>query len=331
MLSKHAKSPCCRARVRRFGGKRRQCVRCRRTWTIRPKKRGRPLKRAPPNLLDAVFREGYALRYLAQRRGHLTPQTFRHRFRQALRRFVARPRTIKLPRGSLILLLDGIRFQFAGRTWVLYQLALKSCHGKTAIFLDPTLLEGREGAKNWEQIILAIPAKVRARIRGVVVDNLRGMELLAKRHRWALQLCQFHLIMKLQVHPRWQRRALKGGNIRFEIYRLVREALTASEGPELDSLLQQLHLIAKTSGATRRIRAMVREFIRCAAYYRTCRKYPKLGLPATTNAVESMNCIVRDLLRRNRSASSPEALHLWATALIRHRSMIACNGKTSTD
>jgi hypothetical protein len=152
------------------------------------------------------------------------------------------------------------------------------------------------------------------------------MGILTRRHGWALQLCQFHLIMKLQVHPRWQRRALKGGNIRFEIYRLVREALDAPEGARLDSALQQLGQIARTSGATYRIRAMVREFVRCADYYRTCRKHPELGLPATTNAIESMNCLVRDLLRRNRSASSPRALHLWATALIRHRSLITCNG-----
>ena len=226
MLSKHANSSCCRVRIRRFGGKRRQCARCKRTWTIRPKKRGRPLKRAPPNLLDAVFRKGYALRYLAQRRSHLTPPAFRHRFRQALRSFIARPRDLRLPSGPLILLLDGIRFQFSGRIWVLYQLAFKSCRGETAYFLDPVLLEGREGAMNWERIIVTIPLKVRARIRGVVVDNLCGLGLVIRRHGWALQLCQFHLIMKLQVHPRWQRRALKGGNIRFEIY--LQKALNSS-------------------------------------------------------------------------------------------------------
>lgn len=327
MPSKHAKSSCCRVRIRRFGGRRRQCARCKRTWTIRPKKRGRPIKRAPPNLLDAVFREGYSLRFLTQRRAHLTPPAFRHRFRQALRRFVARPRTIKLPSGPLILLLDGIRFQFSGHAWVLYQLALKPCRGKTAYFLDPVLLEGREGAKNWERIISAIPEKIRDRIHGVVVDNTRGMENITERHGWVLQLCQFHLIMKLQVHPLWQRRALKGGNVRFEIYRLVRQALDASEGPQLDSAIQQLGEIATTACGAPRIRMMVREFLRCASYYRTCRKHPELGLPATTNAIESMNCLVRDLLRRNRCASSPQALHLWATALIRHRPTIICNGK----
>jgi len=223
------------------------------------------------------------------------------------------------------LLLDGIRFQFKGRPWVLYQTALKSCRGKVAVFRDPELLEGVEGALKWERVIARIPPRLSARIRGVVVDNLRGMELLTDRHRWVLQLCQFHLILKLQVHPKWQRRALRGGQARHEIYRLVRQALSADDGRPLDLVLQQLSLLAQAPHVTRRIRATVREFIRCASYYRAYRVHPALGLPTTTNAVESMNSIIRDLLRRNRSASSVKALLLWATALIRHRPKIACN------
>lgn len=223
--------------------------------------------------------------------------------------------------------MDGIRFQFSGRPWVLYQRALKPCRGKTAVFLDPVLLEGKEGAWNWESLISAIPMPIQARIRGIVVDNIRGIEHLAQRHGWILQLCQFHLIMKLQVHPRWQRRALKGGNIRFELYRLVRLALDAPEGPDLDAVLKQISGLLKTRCGTRRIKMMIREFLRCVGFYRAWRTHPQLGMPATTNAVESMNSIIRDMFRRNRSASSPKALQLWATARVRHRSKIVCNGK----
>ena len=311
----------------RFGKRRRQCKCCKKTWSIRPKKRGRPAKPAPTRLLDAVFRQGYALRYLARRSPNLTAPTFRHRFRQALRRFVACPRKLKSPRGQLILLLDGIRFNFAGRPWVLYQRALKPCRGRTAVFLDPVLLEGLEGAWKWESLISKIPVRTRARIRGIVVDNTRGMDKLAQRHGWVLQLCQFHLIMKLQVPPRWQRRALKGGSVRFEIYRLVRKALDAPEGPKLQCTLAKLTDLLKSPCGTRRVKMMIREFLRGVKFYRTWRTHPHLGMPATTNTVESMNSIVRDMLRRNRSASSPRALQLWATALVRHRSRIVCNGK----
>jgi hypothetical protein len=73
---------------------------------------------------------------------------------------------------------------------------------------------------------------------------------------------------------------------------------------------------------------MVREFLRCVGFYRTCRTHPELGLPSTTNAVEAMGGLVRDLLRRDRAGSSKRALLLWTTALIRMRPHIVCNGKS---
>ena len=76
-----------------------------------------------------------------------------------------------------------------------------------------------------------------------------------------------------------------------------------------------------------RIQAMVREFIQSIKYYRAYQIHSKLNLPTTTNTVEAMCCIVRDLLRRNRCASSPKSLLQWTTALIRLRKELKCNGK----
>ena len=52
-----------------------------------------------------------------------------------------------------------------------------------------------------------------------------------------------------------------------------------------------------------------------------------LNLPTTTGSVEAMNRRVRDLMRQTRSIKSPQALQLWATAMIRMRPAITCNGK----
>jgi hypothetical protein len=277
-------------------------------------------------LTDALLNK-YTLRQLAQRRARLALPTFRYRFRQALHRFVTRPGPQQIPRGPLVLLADGLWFQFEGKPWVLYLTALKPCAGKAAFFLDPLLIAGKEGATRWEQAFAAIPAQARARIRALVVDNLRGMHLVANRRRWVLQLCHFHLILKLQVHRRGPRRALKGGTVREEIYHLIRKALDLPEGPRLKSVLGHLHRLAQTSCGTRRMQAVVREFLDCLTYYRTYRTHPALGLPTTTNTVESMGGLIRDLLRRSRAASSPRSLLLWATALIRLRPEIICNGK----
>jgi len=75
------------------------------------------------------------------------------------------------------------------------------------------------------------------------------------------------------------------------------------------------------------IRMIVREFLRRIDHFRAYRKYPKLHLPTTTGSVEAMNRIIRDLMRQTRSVRSPQALQLWATALIRMRPTIMCNGK----
>jgi hypothetical protein len=202
-------------------------------------------------------------------------------------------------------------------------MALRARDGEAATFIDPVLLEGSEGARNWERAILTIPSAVQARIAAIVVDNLRGVDVLARRHAWALQLCQFHMLLKLQVRRRGPRRALKGGKIRSEIYGLIRHALECPDDPDL----RRLHMLVKTSCGTNRIRAMVREFLACIEFYRTYRQRPELHLPTTTNAVESMGSRIRDLLRRNRCASSPRALHAWATAFTRLNSNVLCNGK----
>ena len=261
----------------------------------------------------------------------LSAPALRYRFRRALARYTKGQRTYRIPHGPLVLLADGMRFQFAGKPWVLYLTALKPCLGANAIFLDPLLIPGKEGAMRWEQAFAAIPKRTGSRISGLVVDNLNGMQKIAKRQGWVLQLCQFHLIHKLQYHRRGPRRALKGGWIREQIYQLVRGALELPEGPRLDGTLTALRHRSRGDCGTRRMQATLREFLACLEHYRAYRAHPRLGMPATTNVMESMCGIIRDMLRRSRSANNPASLLQWATALIRLHPKLVCNGRNSTD
>ena len=327
MKTQHVKSPCCRSKIRCFGHRRRQCAGCLRTWTVRPRKRGRPAVRMAYRILKQVFLEGCTLRHLAQRGSELTLSGFRHRFRQALRRLTARPYPHRLPRGPLILVADGLWFYFRDKPWILYLTAVKSPAKDIAFFLDPILLPGREGARKWKRVLARLPSPIRGRIRAVVVDNLPGMKNLAEHYDWILQLCHFHLILKLQTQRGRQRRALLGGSVREDLYRLIRQGLEAPPGPSLHRATQRLRHLAQTSCGTQRIHGIILEFLHSIDYYRAFRIYPDLHLPVTTNAAESMASIIRNLLRRNRCASSPNALWLWATALIRMRPKVVCNGK----
>ena len=327
MDTKQAKSHCCYAQIYRYGHRRRQCSSCKRTWTIRPKKRGRPHVRISDNVLKQVFLEKYTLIHLLRRRPGVHILSFRHRFRQTLRRFVNRPNPQKLPPGPLILLADGLWFHFHNKPWILYLTALRSCSDTTAVFLDPVLLPGKEGAEKWRQVFAAIPAEPRSRIRALVVDNLQGMKLIAQEEGWILQLCHFHLILKLQIQRGRERYALKGGSVREEIYQLILQALETHDESQLSSLLLRLSRLAQASCGTKRIQAAVREFLHSIRYYRAYWAHPELNMPTTTNTVESMCCILRDLLRRNRCASNPRSLLQWTTAQIRMRHKLTCNGK----
>jgi len=325
MNSMHVKSPCCGTRVRRFGRRRRQCVCCKRTWTIRPKKRGRPLHRATPTILRRVFEGGFTLRQLAALRPSVALPTYRYRFRQALKRFVARPSPQPLPPGPLVLLADGLWFQFKGQPWVLYLTALKPCHGDHAVFLDPVLIAGTEKPARWEQALANIPQAATERIRAIVVDNLPGMRRLAHQHGWVLQLCHFHLLLKLYGKRGSRPHALRGGPVREELNQYIRQVLELPDGTTLDATLQRLRRLAQTDCGTARIQMTVRAFLRDLEFYRSYLQYPQLGLPQTTNTVESMGRLIREMFRRNRAGSNPDSTLRWATAFIRIRPTVTCN------
>lgn len=253
---------------------------------------------------------------------------YRYRFRQALRRFVRRPSPQKVPHGPLVLLADGLWFEFDGIPWVLYLTALKPCRANHATFLDPLLLPGREGATRWQQAVAAIPAKARNRIRAIVADNLPGMRKLAHQHRCELQLCHFHLLLKLMARRGSVRYVLRGGRVRDEIHKLVRDALTLPDGPRLTRALKRLRQLSLGDCGTLRMQTTVREFLTNLRFYRTYRNHPSFGLPHTTNVVESMCRLIREMFRSSRAGSNPNAALLWATAFIRLRSTLVCNGHT---
>lgn len=326
MKFQHAKSPCCGARIRGFGPKRRQCTQCRHTWTVRPKKRGRPAYRTPETLLHRVLVEGFTLEQLFSERTKVDLPAYRYRFRQALRKFTVGPPPQKFPKGPLVLLVDGLWFNFKDKPSVLYLMAVKACQGSEAVFLDPLLAPGKEGAQTWRMAVSGIPSEIFSRIRAITADNLPGMKKLAHENGWVVQLCHFHLLMKLMAVRHGVKYSLRGGKVREEINVLVRAVLKLPEGKVLEDAINQLAERAKSDCGTQRIKVNLGEFLKTIQYYRTYLKYPDLGLPHTTNTVESMCRIIREMFRSSRAGSNPDSVQLWAKALIRMRPTIVCNG-----
>jgi len=65
----------------------------------------------------------------------------------------------------------------------------------------------------WQEAIEAIPPAARRRIQAMVVDNLPGMQKIATKQQWLLQLCHFHLLLKLQAQRGRVRYKLRGGAV----------------------------------------------------------------------------------------------------------------------
>ena len=317
----HAKSPCCSALVRRFGERRRQCTDCKRTWSIRRKKRGRPRTRHTEHLLRRVLIDGHTLsqeaRHFRIRNGSIAA-----RFAGALRSFVAVP-PLPLPKGPYVLVVDGVYFKFARREWVLYLMAVKPVRSHRMYFLDPLLVRGREKVEAWYQAIETIPPPVRKQIRGLVSDGLRGFQGLAVQHNWVHQRCHFHLLASLVRGKGKRRYRTKGSCVRDQVLKAVRTVLSGAPKAKRDRARQTLRTYITWPTCPAYVRKHALEFLEREQDFRSYLVHPTLNLPTTTNAMESSGRLVR---KAARTARTPESLKLRATAFLRLKKSVRCNG-----
>lgn len=324
MNTQHTKSSCCRASIRRYGGRRRQCLRCHRTWRIYQKRKGRKRCRINKNLLWRTLIEKETLKQQARRNNHLSVAVLRYRFRKTLNWFVKQPRKDFFPVGHSILVVDGLWFNFAKKDWVLYLMAIKPIQNNKAILFNPVLLLGKENYQNWKQTIQTISPELRKRIKVFVSDGFRGSKKLARQNKWVHQRCHFHLIAQLQIRRGRRKSNLAGRSIREKIYLSVREALETTDKQRLKFLKEHLKRLASHSKCPRKMQMIVHEFLKEIKSFRAYLIYPKFNLPATTNAIEATGKTIRHLTR---NLNTPKSLQLWATAFVKSHPIITCNGK----
>lgn len=313
------KSKCCGAKIIRFGGKRRQCIACRKTWRVHPAKQGRRALRKRDNYLRKVFCQGFSIRQIASG-SNLSVDAFYKRFHNNLDRIINQKRIIRVRGQKLILIIDALWQYFKGELWTLYCLSIKSAASQKVILLDPTLRLGKENATTWGHLINQLPSSVKRRIIAMVSDGIRGIETIVEDNSWIIQRCHFHLLSLLQK-MRGKRAATPGRMIREEIYQSVKLALSERSEHRLDMLCKRLAFLAKNSQCPKRMKMMVRDFLRRLPEFRSYLAYPELNLPTTINVMESVNSLIR---RRVRGVNSPKAWHKWATGAIRFKSIFTC-------
>ena len=154
----------------RFGGRRRRCRVCGRTWSVHTRQRGRKRVRVSTQLLSRLLVDGVPTSQLARSYG-CSRWTLQKRCQAAIRRLAARPYLPVMPDGQLVLIADALRLKLQGRVYALYDMAVKPTDRNTAFFLEPVLLEGHESAHGWRQAISGIMLSVRQRIATLVSDG----------------------------------------------------------------------------------------------------------------------------------------------------------------
>ena len=323
----HAKSPCCRARVVRFGSRRRQCVQCNRTWRIRSKKRGRKRVRVHPNVEKIAFASSESLRHRAQRlkKGR---EFLRRRHSQVMDKLIKKLPSPQAPPGPLIAIIDGwIRF-FDQKAYTLYLILLRSTHSTRAILTQPVILAGHENIDGWKEAFSTLDPAIIERICAVVSDGVTGFHVFARERNWILQRCHIHLLRTLYplLGKRCSTPQHKG--LRKRMYQLVLNILETSNHKRAEQLVSQLSEMANYPYCPKWFGMRTRGFLKQYQDFRSYLKHPELNLPITTNSAESVFRLLSDTVRQTRGFRTPQAMNKWITLQFKIIKSIKCNGFT---
>lgn len=325
MIPQHPKRPCRCVSFIKHGGKRRQCSNCRRTWTVRPKRRGRKRFRASPDIIERYFSKNIPTIRILACRSHWGRDRAQQMVQRSLVRYTAanRDAVVKsLPdTGPLIAIADAIWHSIHGERLTIYLILLRPVASPDARIMLPVFVRGHENRPGWEHAWAQLPTMLRRRICALVCDGHVGLVAFGYRQKWIVQRCHFHLLANLQMYlgTRDYRRNLK-------VCALVRALITTMDSGQASQILSELAELRTVS----RSRGMRRVLSGLQANYQDFQSYlrhPEFNLPTTTNAAESCVSGVRELMRRCRGFRSEKALQLWVTGHVLWKKIIRCNGK----
>jgi len=325
MLKKHLKSACCRACVIRYGGKRRQCVSCRRTWTVRPKRRGRKRFRAHVNLIERYFSGSISSIRSFAKRNHWDRDRAQQTIKRSLVRYVAKHKNdwfASIPiNGKLVAIADAIWHHIGGEKITIFIILLRPVDNNNSVILPPIFASGHEDRKGWDYAWKQVPNAYKRHICALVCDGQPWLIAFGNRQNWVVQRCQFHLLANLQMYLGVRDRQRNSRTLQ-----LVHALFSTTDQRQSHHIIAQLANI-RAASKSRGIRRVLSGLETNYRDFQNYLRYPKLNLPTTTNTAESCINGIRELMRRCRGFRSRKTLSLWLTGYILWKKMIKCNGK----
>lgn len=325
MSKKHPKSACCRAQIIRYGGKRRQCVFCRRTWTVRPKRRGRKRFRAAASLIDRYFSGSISSVRSLAKHNDWNRDRAQQMVKRSLARYVARHgddwRSSLPKNGKLLAVADAMWHHIGRRRITVFIILIRPLDQNEAIIMPPSFWPEHEDGQGWEYAWQQVPYAHRRRICALVCDGQRWLVDFGRRQDWIVQRCQFHLLANLQMYL-----GAKDRDRNSRVIKLVRALFSTATQRQSQRILNQLakiRIMSKSRGIRRVLSGLATNHMDFQSYLR----YPEMNLPITTNAAESCIKGVRELMRRCRGFRSLETLKLWTIGYVSWKKTIRCGGK----
>lgn len=325
MKTLHEKSSCCRARVCRFGGRRRQCALCLRTWSAWKRKRGRKHKRSNVELVKKYLDHAVPSMHAKARHRKVISRTLERQLERSRDLFLRVTSWPILPKREPLILIADADVKYIKRKWyTAYCMLVRTIESNEAVIAPPVVLDGTETAKGWGEALDTLPYATRSSITAIVCDGHSGLVNYARWSNWLIQRCHFHLIARIQSRrSRWkQSRHKEEGE---KIYKLVNRILTNRSEKTFTSTISEIEEIGWLTKSPDLSRALL-GFVNNYRDFRTYIYHPELNLPTTSNTAESFISCIEGLCHRARGFSSKNSFEKWIFALVKHKKKIKCNG-----
>lgn len=324
------KSPCCAAPATIHGARRRLCLRCHHTWTVRPKRQGRKNKRARVNLAASVMLCNTSLRGLAFNKS-INRETIRKRFHKSLKQWLKRQIPRPIPdQEFLIAVVDALWFKLgkhkkAYGCFVIMLRPINSQYGHIAVM---TLLKGRESKHNWRKAFNKLPKHTTKRIVAIVADGFTGLMSIAEENEWHFQWCHVHI--KRRMAELRGVRKIPGKIIRQQANKLIHQFLETSDNGKAEVYLKELRRLFALKECPHSLIYRLSGVLRRSRFFRSYRAVPEYNLPVSTNSVEQVNNQIRRRMNIMRGLKSTKSLRYWLSVMHKTMKPIQCRGYKET-
>lgn len=314
-----------RSHVVRYGGRRRKCLQCNRTFRIRSKKPGPKKKREKDLLARKVLRLNASVRGLADLSGRTYDiMRFRlHRSIAAWKRTHPPAEPFDESDGRLILILDGIYFPLEREEYVCQMILVRPVEGEFARLRGLVLAKGDESRERWEEALeRTLTPLEESQICAVVADGSAGLVSLSNEREWAYQRCHFHLLKDLKNICGGHRGASR--ELRRKIVACVRAILDTPDEKVSQRLVKSLKRLIAHPECPGTVRRKISGFLKHMHRFRTCYVYPELYLPKTSNSAECVGRLIRERLGQMHGVNTMKALEYWLDVILREHPEIHC-------